>query len=141
MKNRSFAIGMLARLTGTSVETIRLYERIGLIPAPGRTGRNHRFYELSHLNRLSFIRRTRDIGFSLDQIRALLDLSDNRNHPCEALDVMARGHLAEVQQKIDDLKALQAELERIVAHCSYSTLADCKIIEALSPDLDNFNGL
>jgi len=87
------AIGELGRLTNTKVETIRYYERIGLLSAPARTSGNYRAYGAEHLNRLSFIRRSRDLGFSLDQVRALLDLADERERPCEAVDAIARKHL------------------------------------------------
>lgn len=136
MKNRSLAIGMLARMTGTKVETIRFYEKSGLLPAPDRTDGNYRSYEPSHLNRLSFIRRARDLRFSLDQVRALLDLSDDRNHSCEAVDAIAKEHLASVERKITDLRALQGELDRMLKQCSCGTVAECRIIETLSPQLD-----
>jgi Cu(I)-responsive transcriptional regulator len=129
----NLAIGELGRLTGTKVETIRYYERIGLLAAPGRTAGNYRAYSLAHLNRLSFIRRSRDLGFSLDQIRALLDLSDDRGRPCEAIDAVAKEHLAEVDRKIADLQALRRELDSMIRQCSCGTVADCRIIDALSP--------
>jgi DNA-binding transcriptional MerR regulator len=90
MENGSLSIGDLARTTGTKVETIRYYERTGLLPPPPRTGGNYRAYRAEHLARLSFVRLARDLGFSLDQIRALLDLADKRERSCEAVDVIAR---------------------------------------------------
>lgn len=129
----NLSIGNLARLTGTKVETVRFYEKYGLLPPPGRTAGNYRAYEESHLNRLSFIRRARDLGFSLDQVRALLDLSDDRTRPCEAVDSLAKQHLAEIERKIADLNALQRELGKLVDQCQCGTVADCRIIEALSP--------
>lgn len=129
----NLSIGNLARLTGTKVETIRFYEKCGLLPPPGRTAGNYRAYEPAHLNRLSFIRRARDLGFSLDQVRALLDLSDDRTRPCEAVDSMAKRHLAEIERKIADLNALQRELGNMVDQCHCGTVAECRIIEALSP--------
>jgi len=133
MKVTNLAIGELGRLTGTKVETIRYYERIGLLTAPERTAGNYRAYSPEDLNRLSFIRRSRDLGFSLDQVRALLDLSDDRNRPCEAIDGIAREHLAEVDRKIADLRALRRELGSMISQCRCGTVADCRIIEALSP--------
>jgi hypothetical protein len=85
------------------------------------------------LNRLSFIRRSRDLGFSLDQVRALLDLADQRDRPCEAVDEIARGHLDEVERKISDLEALRDELRGMVRQCGHGSVRDCRIIEALSP--------
>jgi len=128
-----FAIGELGRLTDTKVETIRYYERIGLLPVPARTTGNYRAYGPEHLNRLSFIRRSRDLGFSLDQVRALLDLSDDRNRSCEAIDAIAKAHLAEVDRKIVDLRALRRELASMVDQCRCGTVAECRIVEALSP--------
>lgn len=120
-------------MTGTKVETIRYYERIGLLAAPERTAGNYRAYTSEHLNRLSFIRRSRDLGFSLDQVRELLDLSDDRDRPCDAVDAIAKEHLADVDRKIADLRALRRELGNLLAQCRCGTVADCRIIEALSP--------
>jgi len=133
MTDGPLAIGELGKLTGTKVETIRYYERIGLLAAPQRTAGNYRAYGAEHLNRLSFIRRSRDLGFSLDQVRALLDLSDDRDRPCEAIDTLAKAHLAEVDRKIADLRALRRELNNMITQCHCGTVADCRIIEALSP--------
>ena len=133
MKGANLAIGELGRLTGTKVETIRYYERIGLLAAPVRTAGNYRAYGPEHLNRLSFIRRSRDLGFSLGQVRALLTLSDDRHQPCEEIDAIARQHLAEVDRKIADLRALRRELGNMIDQCRCGTVAECRIIEALSP--------
>jgi len=126
-------IGELARATATNVETIRYYERIGLLPAPPRTAGNYRAYSAAHVGRLSFTRRARDLGFSIEQIRALLDLSDQRDRPCEAVDVIAREHLAEVERKFADLTALRRELGSLIGQCQHGTVAECRIIEALAP--------
>ena len=126
-------IGDLAKLTDTRVETIRFYEKEGLIPAPHRTGGNYRIYEQTHLNRLSFIRRSRDLGFTLDQVRALLDLSDDKSRSCCAVDEIAREQLQSVEQKIEDLRALKRELSSLLDQCSQGTIADCRIIDALAP--------
>ena len=131
------AIGELGRATDTKVETIRYYERIGLLAAPRRTSGNYRAYDRGHLNRLSFIRRSRDLGFSLDQVRALLDLADQRDRPCEAVDEIAKEHLAEVERKIADLTALKGELKSMIRQCGCGTVRDCRIIEALSPADDS----
>src|SRR3546814_16335978 len=94
--------------------TIRYYEKIGLLPAPDRTAGNYRSYSATHLGRLSFIRRARDLGFSIEQVRDLLGLSDQRDRPCEAVDAIAREHLSEVERKIRDLQALHRELASIL---------------------------
>lgn len=126
-------IGDLARSAGTKVETIRYYERIDLLPAPARTASNYRRYNSLHLGRLSFIRRARDLGFSLAQIRDLLSLSDQKDRPCEAVDCIAREHLREVERKIADLKALHRGLASLIGQCSRGTIAECRIIDALAP--------
>ena len=126
-------IGELATITGTKAETIRFYEKIGLLAEPARTGGNYRAYGPAHLSRLSFIRRSRDLGFSLEQVRALLSLSDDRSQPCEAIDSMAREHLRAVNAKIADLMALKRELEALVGQCGSGSVSDCRIVEALEP--------
>ena len=133
MPREHFSIGDLARTTSTKVETIRYYERIGLLPAPARTSGNYRAYTAEHLNRLSFIRRSRELGFTLDQVRALLDLADQREHSCEAVDAIAGEHLLEVERKIADLSALRQELRQLLSSCGHGTVAECRIIETLSP--------
>jgi Cu(I)-responsive transcriptional regulator len=133
MTNETFSIGELARATGTKVETIRYYERIGLLPLPARTGGNYRAYARPHLERLGFIRRGRDLGFSLDGVRELLRLSDDRDRPCTEVDRIARAHLAQVERKLADLTMLRGELRQLIDQCRHGTVADCRIIEALAP--------
>jgi Cu(I)-responsive transcriptional regulator len=134
MADQRLTIGDLARATGTKVETIRYYERIGLLPAPARTGTgNYRSYSTAQLGRLSFVRRSRELGFTLDQVRALLGLADQRGRDCGAVDAIAREHLADVERKIADLKAMRRELGELIGQCKRGTIADCRIIEALSP--------
>lgn len=126
-------IGHLAKETGTKVETIRFYEKSGLLPDPGRTEGNFRAYDQAHLNRLSFIRHARDLGFSLEQVRGLLALSDNRGQSCAAVDEIAKDHRAEVERKIRALQTQKAELDNIIDQCGCGTVAECRIIETLSP--------
>lgn len=126
-------IGELAKTTDTKIETIRYYERIGLLPAPARTSGNYRIYSESQIGRLSFVRRARDLGFTIEEVRGLLSLSDQKARSCEAVDAIARQHLAEVDSKITDLTALRRELDSIINQCSCGTIAECQIIEALSP--------
>jgi Cu(I)-responsive transcriptional regulator len=127
-------IGELARVADTKAETIRYYERIGLLPPPPRTAGNYRDYSDAHVSRLSFTRRARDLGFSIEQIRALLDLADQRERSCEAVDVIAREHLMDVKRKLADLAALRRELDSLIRQCRHGTIAECRIIEALAPD-------
>ncbi len=126
-------IGELASATDTKAETIRYYERIGLLPEPPRTAGNYRDYSLQHVSRLAFIRRARDLGFSIEQIRTLLDLADHKDRSCEAVDAIAREHLADVKRKLADLTALRRELEFVIGQCRHGTIADCRILEALAP--------
>ncbi|WP_137387617.1 MerR family transcriptional regulator [Rhodoligotrophos defluvii] len=128
------AIGQLAKAADTKVETIRYYEQIGLLPAPARTESNYRSYSESDVARLSFIRRARGLGFSLEQVRELLALAKDSDRSCEAIDALARGHLAAVERKIADLQALRGELAELIASCSRGTVAHCRIIEVLGPD-------
>ncbi len=126
-------IGKLAKATGSKVETVRYYERIGLLGAPARSSGNYRLYDDAALGRLSFVRRARELGFSLDQVRELLTLADDRSRPCGAVDEMAREHLDAIARKIADLQALRRELGGLVDNCGQGTVADCRIIEALAP--------
>jgi len=130
----TLSIGELGRRTDTKVETIRYYERIGLLAAPARTAGNYRAYGEAELNRLSFIRRARDLGFSIEQVRDLLALSDRRDQSCATVDELTRAHLAEVERKITDLEALRRELSALLSQCRQGTVSECLIIEALGPD-------
>lgn len=126
------AIGDLARLTNTKVNTIRYYEDIGLMPVAGRTAGGRRTYGDGDTGRLAFIRQSRSLGFSLDAIRELLTLADDRSQPCEAVDRIAREHLTEIEGKIAHLSAMRAELARMIGSCQEGTVAQCKIIESLA---------
>ena len=126
-------IGKLAEATGTKVETVRWYEKVGLIVPPARTSGNYRAYSPDDLARLSFIRRARDLGFSLDLVRALLSLAAQRERDCGTVDVIAAAHLVEVDRKLADLTALRRELSRLISTCKGGTVADCRILEALAP--------
>jgi Cu(I)-responsive transcriptional regulator len=127
-------IGDLAKATGTKVVTVRYYERIGLLPVPSRTAGNYRTYSNEHMRRLRFIRRCRDLGFTLDQIRDLLRLSSQKDEECSDVDRITAQHLIEIEQKISDLKRLAKELRRLNNCCQGNgIIADCRILEALSP--------
>lgn len=130
-------IGDLGKATNTKVETVRYYERIGLLPAPARSAGNYWTYGVAELGRLSFIRRARDLGFSLDQVRALLGLSDDRTCDCAGIDRIANEHLREVDRKLADLTALRRELKAVIDSCDGGTVAECRIIEALGPSTDD----
>jgi Cu(I)-responsive transcriptional regulator len=124
-------IGSLARKTGTKVQTIRYYEQIGLMPEPGRTAGGQRRYGDDELDRLAFIRHARQLGFSLEAIRELLDLSDYPHRPCLEADAIARRQLKQVEQRLARLEALRTELQRMVHECSGGQTADCRVLEVL----------
>lgn len=127
-------IGALAKTTGTNIETVRYYERIGLLPAPARTAGNYRAYGADHLARLSFVRRARDLGFSIEAVRDLLRLNDQKRRDCASVGAVARAHLADVERKIKDLTALRRELRGLMDQCCAGRIEVCRVIEALSPE-------
>lgn len=127
----SLAIGILSRRAGVNIETVRYYERIGLLPRPRRSNGGYRLYGLGDVKRLCFIRRARDLGFSLDQVKALLGLAQDRPRSCSAVQAVAAAHLGEVQAKLADLRRLQRVLQEMVARCGEGALPECPIVEAL----------
>ena len=128
----TLSIGGLARKTGTKVPTIRYYEQIGLLNAPLRSAGNQRRFPETAVARLKFIRHARALGFALDDIRALILLSDHPRHPCEDADAIAERHLADVKERIATLERLRGELERMVACHGDGTLSNCRVIEVLA---------
>ena len=125
------SIGELSKRTGCNIETIRYYERIGVLRRPARTGGGFRRYNLSDLRRLAFVRRARDLGFTLDKVRALLRLADRRERSCAAVRDLAAGHLNDVRKKIADLKKMERILRGMVLQCADGTLPNCPLIETL----------
>jgi DNA-binding transcriptional MerR regulator len=127
------SIGELAKQTGVKVVTIRYYEQIGVLPFAKRTSGNYRNYGTEHIRRLRFVRRCRDLGFSLEEVRGLLRLSTENGPSCAEVCRMAERHRKAVEHKITDLKRLARELRRISASCNGRlAMAECRIIEALS---------
>ncbi len=124
-------IGKLGQQAGVKVPTIRYYEQIGLLAEAERSAGNQRLYGRKALERLAFIRHSRDLGFTLEAIRDLLSLSDRPDQPCAATDAIAKAQLAEVESRITRLMALKAELERMVVQCAGGRIADCRVIEVL----------
>ncbi len=129
----ALTIGKLAKATGTNVETVRWYEKVGLLAAPVRTSGNYRSYAQGDLDRLRFIRRARDLGFTLDQVRALLDLASQPSRDCGSVDELASGHLAAIDRKLADLAALRRELAALLTSCRGGTVSECRILEAFGP--------
>lgn len=126
-----FTIGKLGQATGVKVPTIRYYEQIGLLPEAERSAANQRLYGQSTLDRLRFIRHARDLGFPLEAVRDLLSLSTNPDQSCSAADGIAKEQLLAVRSRIARLRALEGELERMVAQCAHGSIADCRVIEVL----------
>ena len=126
-------IGALAKHTGLTVEGIRFYEKAGVLRAPARTAGQHRLYSRADLRRLNFIRRARLLGFTLDEVRALLSFADNVGaHSCADAHQLAAKHLDDVKSKIADLKKMEKALRGMVSSCAEGTLPECPLIETLS---------
>lgn len=128
------AIGRLSKHTGTNIETIRYYERVGLLPAPARSSGGYRLYGTDHLKRLNFIRRARALGFSIGEVRTLLRLADERKRPCAEVRVVADTHLKDVRAKIADLRRMERVLKATIARCASGQRTHCPVIEALYRD-------
>ena len=126
-------IGELSRRTGCNIETIRFYERIALLPTPARSAGRYRVYDTADIRRLAFIRRARQLGFTVDAVRALLALSETDGQSaCAEVRELAAGHLAVVRAKISDLQAMERVLADAVRRCASGELPGCPVIEALS---------
>ena len=121
----------LAQRTGSNLETVRYYEKVGLLPEPPRTASGYRSYDSAHERRLRFVLRARELGFSLDEIRELLRLVDERDQPCAEARSIAATHLNDVRAKIADLKRMERVLKDVVAQCGDGTRPECPLIETL----------
>ena len=130
------SIGAAARKAGCSVPTIRYYEEIGLLAPAARTDGNQRHYDEAALRRLAFIRRCRDFGFSLEQVRELVGLADHPDRDCVELRAIAQAQLLEVHRKLKELRELEASLAGFIcscdAACAGGPVADCTILEDLA---------
>lgn len=130
-RSEALAIGELSRLTGVNIETIRYYEKIRLLPAPLRTEGGHRLYGPRERRTLAFVRRARELGFTLDEIRALLDLGGPGKASCSEVREIAAHHLDDIRAKIADLKKLERLLASTIAKCSGDKAPDCPVIDIL----------
>ena len=130
MADIAIPIGELSRRTGCNIETIRYYERIGLMPAPPRRGR-YRSYDRDHVARLGFVRRARVLGFTLDEVRALLGLAVGGHTSCAEVRNLAASHLKDVRARIADLKRMERVLAGSVRACDAGQDPGCPLIEAL----------
>ncbi len=120
-----------AAASGCHLETIRYYERVGLMPSPARTGSGYRAYAPADIDRLRFISRGRELGFSLEEIRSLLRLNDDPKLSCGEVDKLARTHLTDIHQRIQALSRMASELEQVIAQCAGDERGTCTILGAL----------
>lgn len=127
----ALTIGALARVAGCNLETVRYYERVGLMKAPPRTRGGHRAYGNEAAGRLSFIRRARELGFTIDDIRSLLGLVDRRTVTCGEVQKITEHQLQGVRAKVADLKKLERVLAGMTKSCAGGDVPDCPVIEAL----------
>lgn len=124
-------IGELARATHSLPETVRFYERLGLLPPPLRTGANYREYSREDVQRLAFIRPYRSLDMTLEEVRTLLELRDEPQKICGNVDDLVGGHVQKVVARIRELKALEAELRSLRKDCSRGrTAVECGILVA-----------
>jgi MerR family mercuric resistance operon transcriptional regulator len=127
----AFPIGQLAKRSGVKIETIRYYERVKMLVPPPRTASGRRVYNMTDLRMLVFIRRARELGFSLDEIRALLQLGGPEKATCREVREIAAHHLDDIRAKIDDLRKLERLLSKTIARCSGKTAPDCPVLDVL----------
>jgi MerR family transcriptional regulator, mercuric resistance operon regulatory protein len=135
------SIGELSRLTGVHIETIRYYERVKMLPTPPRTSGGRRVYDQSQRRTLGFIRRARELGFSLDEIRALLDLDGAGRAACTQAREIATRRLATVREKLADLVRLEAFLSETVAQCASGVTPQCPVLDVLGTERGAYAGL
>ncbi|RLA38130.1 MAG: transcriptional regulator [Gammaproteobacteria bacterium] len=127
----TWTIGGLSREADCKIETIRYYEHIGLLPDPPRTAGGHRIYALEQVKRLTFIRRCRELGFTVDEIRELLTLVDGGHYTCEEVREVVVRHLKEVRQRLKSLRAMEKALGKVAGVCSGGTVPECPFIDTL----------
>jgi MerR family transcriptional regulator, mercuric resistance operon regulatory protein len=125
-------IGVISDRTAVNIDTIRYYERIGILPKPPRSAGGHRLYGNEHKQRLVFIRRARELGFSLSQVRELLALKEGRRITCAKVKTITEQHIADVRQRLKKLKRLESVLSDLIAQCPGADAADCPILHALA---------
>ncbi|MBO6755191.1 MAG: MerR family transcriptional regulator [Roseibium sp.] len=117
------AIGEASRQSGVGIETIRYYERVGLVPRPERAANNRRLYSAADVGRLRFLKKCRDLGFALADAKTLLDLSEQCSDDCRSVKELADIHIADVRRKISELTELEAALNELTANCASGNVA------------------
>ncbi len=137
---RGYAIGGLSKKTGVNIETIRYYERIGIMPDPARTKGGNRQYDHTQLMRLSFIRRCRNLGFSINELRTFLSMVDEDNLSCAQVHKTTLTHLQNIRKKLSDLHQLENALQAMAAQCTKGDIPNCPIIEALFENSQQISG-
>ncbi len=131
MKVTGIAIGALARRTGVNIETIRYYEKIGVMPKPSRGPGGYRVYGPEDVKRLHFVRRGRELGFSLEELRTLLRLVDGHRFTCGEVRAMMLAHVAETRRKIADLRRIERVMRDMAARCTGGRVPQCPVVDAL----------
>ena len=131
MNDAPMTIGGLSDATGVKIETIRYYEKEGLLPDPPRSAGGHRLYPASLVKRVFFVRRTRELGFTLNEVRNLLDLVDGDRYTCAEVRAITLGHADDVARKIADLRQLERGLRKMAAQCAGGDVPDCPIVDLL----------
>lgn len=130
-RRRGYRIGEMSHRAGVNIETIRYYERIGIMPEPDRTRGGTRQYDHDHLKRLFFVKRSRELGFTIEEIRTLLAMVESREFSCVNVHQMTVAHLSKVRSKIAGLKKLETALEQMAAECSRGAVPQCPIVDML----------
>jgi len=123
--------GELAKRTGCNAETVRYYEKIGVIPEPLRSATGYRQYDETHEQRLRFVMRGRELGFAIEDLKSLLDLVDRNAVSCGEVETLAKRHLRSVREKIGDLKRMERVLGETVQACSGDNVPECPLINTL----------
>jgi MerR family mercuric resistance operon transcriptional regulator len=131
---RHLPIGIVSQRSGCSIDTIRFYEKAGVLPRARRTENSRRTYDEGDVARITFIRRARELGFSLDEVRGLLALAEDTGNACEQVQTLAQHHLADIVTRIADLTTMQTVLEDLVTRCAQGNNVACPLIAALSDD-------
>ena len=134
LRSKELTRGSLATRTGVTIETVRYYEKIGLMPDPARSPGGHRVYNETHVKRLFFIRRSRELGFTIQETRELLELVDGGDYTCAEVRDRTNSHLADVTKKIGDLQKIQRTLSKMASMCDGGMVPECPVINALYSD-------
>lgn len=130
-QNTLITIGKLSAKTGVNIETVRYYEKIGLIPKPSRSEGGNRLYNMEQVKRLAFIKRCRELGFPLDTVRGFLKLVDEKNYTCAEIADISQHHLEDIRTKIRDLRKMESHMKDMLSQCNKDKTPDCAFIEIL----------